>query len=746
MRWLRALARVPGRLRAKHLGFVLIVLLGVGAFTAVRVADPFLMRAVRQVSFDLLQRLSPRTYVESPVRVVDIDERSLEALGQWPWPRDRLAELVDRLHAAGAAAVAFDFLFIEPDRMSPRRVIKDLQRRNVVDLEDAAAMAELPDTDALFADAIRRGNVVLGFGTSAEVEGLPPVKAGFAYTGADPAAVVTRFRGGARLLPELAEAAAGIGSVTLNDQLSAGAIRTTALIWSEGSTLYPSLAAEALRIAQGAQTYVVHADKDGLVQSIRIGGFEIPTGPSGALNLHYTPPRAERYISAVDIFDNQRLRALAPELSGGIVLIGTSATGLFDLHTTALGDTVPGVEMHAQALEQMISGQFLRRHDWTRGVELLALAFGALLVAAVTIYGSARLALLLGAVTAALIAFVALQAFRNMGVLVDFSFPLGGGLAVWFGALAFRYIVSDKEKREIRGAFSHYVHPSVLKQIERNASQVRLGGENCELTVLFTDVRNFTPLSERLTPEQVVGFLNALLSRIGAAVTREGGVIDKFIGDAVMAFWNAPLRQSDHAHRACAAALGMRGAMREMNATRGFGLPDEVAAEQNIEIGVGINTGPACVGNVGSSDRFNYSAIGDAVNVAARVETASKELAYDLLVSVATAEQAPEFAYLDGGSVQLKGKAAAVSLKVLVGDAELGASAAFRAFAERYDTLLGALRAGDEARVEAEMARCRSMAPAVEPGLVRYLDRLWERREDFRGHSQAAEPARVPAE
>ncbi len=244
-------------------------------------------------------------------------------------------------------------------------------------------------------------------------------------------------------------------------------------------------------------------------------------------------------------------------------------------------------------------------------------------------------------------------------------------------------------------------------------------------------MRGFTPLSERLTPEELVAFLNNLLGRLGAEITQEAGVIDKFIGDAVMAFWNAPLRQPDHARRACAAALKMRAAMREMSASNAFGLPEEVAREVSVEIGVGINTGPACVGNVGSAERFNYSAIGDAVNIAARAESACKELAYDLVVSHSTAEQAPDFALLDAGGVPLKGKSEPVRLAILVGDEAMKASPEFNEFAGHYQELIQALRDGRTQAAEEAMAHCRGLAESLDPRLGRYLERLSERRRDF---------------
>jgi adenylate cyclase len=347
--------------------------------------------------------------------------------------------------------VAFDFLFVEPDRLTPSQRVQSSQTVENPELSKESPPGDHLDNDTIFADSPNRGNVVLGFGTSAERVGLPPVKAGFAFTGDNPAPFITRLQGGASLLPVLAEAAAGIGSINLRTDNSANAVRVVQLLWSDGERLFPSLISEALRIAQGATTYVVNVDPEiGGVQSFRIGAFDVPTGPQGELFLYYTKPRLDRYVSAADLFDNERLSKLAPELNGKIVLIGTSAAGLFDLHRTALGDTVPGIEMHAQAMEQIINGQFLVRKDWTRTAELLALVIACLTAGLSTIFGGARVAFLFGATVSSLIAFGAWYAFRQMGILVDISFPLGGGMAICNVETAYRYMVTDKEKRQNR--------------------------------------------------------------------------------------------------------------------------------------------------------------------------------------------------------------------------------------------------------------------------------------------------------
>lgn len=708
----------------------LLAACAVALLATVRVADPFPVRAARQIAFDLLQRAAPRTPLDAPVMIVEIDEASLARFGQWPWRRDLLAELTDRLHAAGAATVVYDLIFAEPDRLSPSRLAEDPRLRPVLPPD---ALAALPDTDRLFAEAMARGFVVIGFGSVPGAGALPPVKAGFAYTGASPVPYLPRLEGATRLVPALAEAARGVGSVSLGPGISLGVVRRLPLLWTDGERLYPSLAAEALRVAQGAQTHIVFASPEaGGVQSVRIGAFEAPTEPTGELYLHFAPVGSVPYVSAARVFDDAELRALVPAIQGRIVLVGTSAAGLFDLRHTPLGEAVPGVEVHAQAIAQIINGQYLRRHDWTRGLELLALAVAVVTVGLATLRAGALVSLVLGAGIAAGIVAGAWAGFTRWGVLIDPSFALLSGIGVWSLATAFRYLVTDRQRRQIRDAFSHYVHPSVLREIERQHRRLRLGGEIRELTVLFTDVRDFTRLSEQLTPEELVAFLNTLLGRLAGEITREGGVVDKYIGDSVMAFWNAPIDQPDHARRACRAALAMRRAVEELNATRALALPEPLAAGAGVAIGVGLNTGPACVGNIGSTERLEYSAIGDAVNVAARAESASKAVGYDLVATRAVAEQAPDFAFVEAGALALKGKSAPVPLVLLVGDPAVKSSRAFVAFEARFRQLLAALSAGDIAAADAATADCRSLAPALDARLLDFLDRLPARAADFR--------------
>ncbi len=724
---------------------LIVGLLCVAGFTAVRIADPFPVRVMRSVTFDMFQRMAPRPYDPSvPVRIVTIDEASLRTIGQWPWPRNVLGEMVDRLHAAGAAVVAFDFMFAESDRLSPSRIVEQPEVAAILKSSRAQKLAsELPDNDLVFGDAIGRGAVVLGFATSVEEGAPPPLRAGFAYTGEPVTGAPPLMMGSTPPHPSLSEGALGVGSISLSRDDGYGVVRSTPLIWSDGNRNYPSLAAEALRVAQGASTYVVHghptiADS---IEAVRIGGFEAPTTPAGELVMRYTHDMPNRYIPAHDLFDDDRLRALIPKLEGHIVFVGASATGLFDIRQTTLGESVPGVLIHAQAAEQILTQNFLLRADWVQAVELGILIATGILLIVTTLYLGARSSFVLGFAIAVWVFGGAWYAFNTSGLLIDPSFALVGGFVGWFATTAFRYVVADRDKRVIRHAFSHYVAPSILRQIENDSGRLELGGETREVSIMFSDVRDFTPLSESLSPTELVALLNKLLGELSAEIVSEGGTIDKYIGDSVMAFWNAPLDQAHHAKLACNAAIKMRAAARRLNETDGLGLKELEGSGAELRIGIGVNTGNACVGNVGSMERFDYSAVGDAVNVASRIESSCKHVAFDILVAGATAAQAPDFALLEAGGIALKGKSKPETLYLLVGDETFRRSAAFCEFENQYRYLLRYLHSGDETGFLNMMGQLRMLADSIHPMMHVYLARLMDRRDEFIEHKALTEAA-----
>lgn len=704
------------------LGRIVAMLLGALAVlgaAGLRAVDTDGLRFVRESGFDALQRLAPRTFVETGVRIVDIDEKSLAAIGQWPWPRDRLAAIVDRLVEAGAAAVAFDIIFPEQDRLSPSRILLSPKVRAAIGDEADGISARLPDNDVLLAQAIQGRPVVLGFGISPAARAEPSLKTGIAITGAGAAPALFRFSGAAQNLAILEEAAAGIGAISVSPLDQQGIVRQVPMLWARGGKVYPSLALEALRVAQGEETIVVHTANQGLpaVESIRVGAFEVATSRAAELRIHFTPHRPERYVSALDVLEGKA--DLAALVQGHIVLIGSSATGLLDIRATPLGESVPGVSVHAQALEQILTGASIVRPDWADGLEVVwTLAIGLLVLVSGAISGPV-ISLVTGAAAALATLSLAGAAFARYGLLFDAIYPNTVGLVVYTVVIGVRYMTTDRERRRVRRAFAHYVAPAVLAEIEKNPERLRLGGQEREVTVLFLDIRGFTTLSEKLSPTQVVEFLNRLLGVCTRDIVAQGGTIDKYIGDALMAFWNAPVDTPRHEYKACLACLSIRDSLQKLNDEDAFGLRESLGP---VSIGVGLNTGLACVGNMGSQDLFNYSVIGDVVNTASRIESMTKGYAFDVFVADVVAAAAPELAFLEVDAIRLRGREQATRLFALIGDEDVRASPDFATLRERHSALVAALAAGDRAEAAAALAACRRLESAF-PRLVKFFAR-----------------------
>ncbi|PZR00186.1 MAG: adenylate/guanylate cyclase domain-containing protein [Cereibacter sphaeroides] len=711
------------------IGFVLLA-----ALTVLRALDPYPVQAVRELYFDSLQRLSPRAQADLPVRVVDIDEASLQSIGQWPWSRDRLGMLVDRMTGYGAAAIVFDVLFPEADRLSPANLAGDLQSLGVLAPGVTASELAPLDNDLRFARAIAAGPVVLGTANSTDKSaGAIKSLAGFVEVGNAPSVGLLPVEAAVPILAPLRDAASGIGVINISPFEEATVVRRIPLIWQGQEGLLPSLSIEGLRVATGESTIVLvgEPDLEGFMQSVRLSGFDIPTTPDGQMWVRYRPDTPDLYVSARDVLaegDNPAVRA---KLEGNIVFIGTSAAGLLDIRTTALGQNVPGVSIHAQLLEQILQGDFLRRDGAVQAAEVLVfLAIGLIVVGVMSVSGPVA-SIFAGLSAAAVIAGASWIAFRDKGILFDATFPLFGGFLTFAAVSAYQFVIADRDKRMIRRSFSHYVAPSVLGQIERSGHKLELGGVMQPVTVMFSDIRGFTPLSETMTATELVEVLNRLFTELGDEILLHQGTIDKFIGDAIMAFWNAPLEMADHPSRAAAAALGMRLALQRFNAAKGAPLP--------VAVALGVATGTVCVGNIGSRDRFNYTVVGETVNQAARIEAGCRAVDYDILVSRDTALGASDMAFLDAGRLTLKGVSERISASILVGGPEMAKTPEFQALLKAHEALIAAVGSGQE--TSEMLADCRARGVALEPGLHTFYDKMLQRRGDFASQASTHQTA-----
>lgn len=609
-----------------------------------RAVDPGFVMIVRERVFDLYQRVDPPVLgPEIPIRIVDVDDASLASLGQWPWPRTLLADMVTTLHQAGAAVIAFDMLFPEPDRASPLSAIEGLAVPPDVARQLRTTLAGFPTNDEVFAQALATAPTVLGVAPSQGASTFTS-RAGLSMVGPTPARYLTRASAIIGNVAVLEEAIQGLGGIHVSARDDDAVVRRIPVLTSVGEetspTIMPSMFVEALRVAQGAQSLVVRtnpapgAPETGIPQDLRVGALIIPLTETGAYRIRYGTLAPAITLPASTVLQaRNNPTSLASLLEGTIVLIGTSAPGLFDLRATPLGTIVPGVTMHAQAIANIIADTHLARPDWTTGLELSLMVLAGLLVIAAALTLRPFAAALVAAATLAALGVGSWWAFTDRLMLVDASFPMALTLLT-FGAVTVPVLVgTDQRQRFIRNAFAHYLAEPVLARLESNPNALKLEGDRRTITILFMDIRGFTSRAEHMEPTDAVDLLNTLLDPLSEAVLAEEGTIDKFMGDGMMAFWNAPLDQDDHAARAVRAGLAMNQGITAYNASQGDNT-------QPLAIGVGIHTGEAFVGNMGSKRRFAYSAIGDAVNLAARVEALTGSQNHKMLITQETLDAA----------------------------------------------------------------------------------------------------------
>jgi adenylate cyclase len=699
-----------------------------------RLFDPGVLSTLRGAGFDTLQRLYPREMVEpTPVRIVDIDEASLKALGQWPWSRVQLAKLVQNLADMGAAAVAFDIVFPEHDRLSPRRVIQDAALENLAALKPE--LEKLPDSDQTFAAAIAGKPVIAAFAISAvgsDAKALP-IKTGFAQLGAPALDAPQLLKKVTANIPEIDSAAAGLGGINLDLAGEQGVARQIPLLWSDGERFMPALSLEALRVAQGVDTILVSSsnDTENALESIRVGDVDVPVSESGMFYVHYRSDPKDLYVSAIDVIQNTSPDALRAKIEGHVVFIGTSATGLLDVRTNALGETVPGVSIHAQAVEQMLTGRFLTRPDWVAMLEYVFIAASGLGIAMAGAVYRPFATLLMTAGLALVYAAAAIYAFRVPGLLFDVTFPLIALVLTYLASTAFRLAITDRDGRNMRRMFGHYVAPAVLDDIERNPQNLKLGGEVRDVTVMFIDIASFTPLSEKLSPEELVQTVNGLWDACSKPILAHNGTIDKFIGDAIMAFWNAPVALQDHQAAAARAALGLREAVAAYNKSEPVASLLSTRNIAPIAVRVGLASGPACVGNMGSSERFDYSVLGETVNTAARTESCCKRAGHDILIAGLLDPATQKLALLSAGHAEMKGKSKAEPIHALLGDEDVASGEDFLRLKREHDHLAAKLAQKPKAKASASIRQLLQELALRNPDCAPYLTSMETRMEDF---------------
>jgi adenylate cyclase len=722
MRTLARWARRFGLTRA-----VCVVLLF--ALVPLRILDPAPLEEIRLRTFDFYQSLRPRETVSRPVVIVDIDEASLKEIGQWPWPRTILADLVTRLTELGVVAIGFDIIFAEPDRMSPS--IAATSFRNLDD-DTRNKLRTLPSNDEVFAQAIGRSRVVVGQAGSATAaprsQAEAALQTGFAVRGPDATPFLVTFAGLLRNVPVIEQAAAGRGVFSVLPERD-GIVRRVPLVMRAQGAMAPSLSIELLRVVTNSSAILVRTDQAG-VQSVAVPGLQVPTDQNGRFWVHFNKHDPARYVSAKDVLQG---RVPRDRVEGKLVLMGTSAVGLLDIKTTPVSAAIPGVEIHAQILESALTKSSLTYPNYAVGVELLVAVFVGLMIIIVAPMLRASTIIALGAIVAAALIGTSWYLYSQYNLLIDFTYPLISSALVYLALVFMNYVKEQKQRQQIRAAFGYYLSPALVEQLARSPEKLVLGGEERRMTVLFSDVRGFTTISEHYKhdPQGLTRLMNQFLTPLTNSIIERKGTIDKYIGDAIMAFWNAPLDDPQQEINACEAALEMLARADKLN--QQF----KREAEQNggkympLNVGIGLNTGPCVVGNMGSDFRFNYSVLGDTVNVASRLEARTKDYGVPIVIGAQTEQQAKEkFATIEIDRIQVKGKSEPETVFTVLGHAELRQDPNFHDLRELTAGMLRFYREQDWTRALEAIERCRKAGERF--GIAALYDMYAERIEAFR--------------
>ena len=682
---------------------------------------PWLQR-LQYMTFDTFNHIKPREATNSVV-IVDIDEESIAVLGQWPWPRDTMAKLVTNLKAMGAVSTSFDIVFAEADRTSPSLVATRMPSGTIGNAAKTL-LGTMPDTDDVFAKSIRdAGNVVTGFvWSSSGNEGKVPVSSrGIVMSKTAREMLMRSAETSSHMvtnLPVIERAAAGNGSFSVSTDVD-GIVRRVPLVVkftpdkNSAGILYPSLALEALRVALGSKNSIQISESRSQsvidllkpALNVKIGPAAIPLNQDGQIWVYYTPQTQARYIPAWRVISGQIDPA---RIHGKIVMVGTSAEGLKDIRSSPLDLFVPGVEMHVNIIEQALQGKFISRPALAAGIEAVFIFVTGL--AMIVLAPFINLVLLLVVVVLLVVtAFsVSWTAYTDLGVLIDPVYPSLAVMVMFVLSSLLSYLKAEYERREIRGAFGLYISPEFMQELTENPDKLKLGGEIKNLTIMFTDIRNFTTISEAMTPQVLINTMNDFLTPMSDEVMKTRGTIDKYMGDAMMAFWNAPLDVADHEREALRTALAMRGVLAPINARMKAEAEKEGRPFYPLNCGIGINTGPCAVGNMGSKQRFAYSVLGDACNLASRLEGQTKTYGVSILMGESTAKNVQDFALMEIDCIQVKGKTDPVRIYTALGGEILGMDPEFRQWQAAHDAFLQSYRAAQFDDALALIKSCRA--------------------------------------
>lgn len=688
----------------------LVGLAMLGAFISIFVGDSYPVQFFRAKTFDMYQRSQPREIppqAVQPVVIIDLDERSLSEVGQWPWSRLTLAKMVANLMNQGAALVAFDMVFAEPDRMNPEGVVESLYN---LDDTTREAILKLPSNDDLFADVIKQSRVVLGqagfWDDRPESSTRPAFKSiavrGLVRDAPKPSQFLPSFKSMIRNVEVLEGPGAGHGIFSLVPETD-GIVRRVPTLFMYRGDPYTSLSVEMMRVMFQRKTIVAEIGPVGmeavgiapksLTKQLRemyrqlatqsgetdalsyvdgmfpTGTLKLPTDGQGRMWPYFSKSDKSKYVSAIDVLngtvDPKRIR-------GKMAIVGTSAVGLLDIRATPVDAIIPGVEVHAQVIEAAFTGNFLSRPPWINGAEILLIALGGLMIIILVPIVGAKWTLAVFVFLAGGAAGGSWYLFTDKKVLFDVTFAIASMFLLYSTLTYLNFSREEAQKKQTRDAFSKYLSPDMVESVAADPSKLKLGGDKRDMTLLFCDVRGFTTISEQFDAEGLTALINKLLTPLTNVILDHKGTVDKYMGDCIMAFWNAPLDDDEHIYNASISALLMIGEMGPLNDRLEAEAIEEGRKHIPLKVGVGLNTGECVVGNMGSDQRFDYSVLGDTVNLASRLEGQSKTYGMNIVLGATTHEAVKDrLATIDLDFIQVKGKTTGVYIYALMGDADI---------------------------------------------------------------------------
>jgi len=738
----------------------------------IRVWDPVYLSDFRFMSFDAMQRLYPRPVAkaeELPALIVDIDERSLAEHGQWPWPRTLVAKLVRNSRELGAALIAFDIVFAESDRLSPRNMLENIDGLTA-DLKDQ--VRALPSNDDILASELSKFAVVLGRAVRYQTEKDNLQENDFPKTivverklngDKSPRDFLPKFTRLIRNIAILEKAAhhpyGGFGVFNVVPDRD-GVIRKVPSFFafdrchidnivkrygaSNCLQVLPSLALEILRVNTYRTTknskprgaILVSSDQAG-IRNIKVDKkLLIETDKSGHIWPYFSNSSKNRYVSASDVLNKSVDRGL---IKGKILLVGTSAVGLLDIRAVPTDVAMPGVEVQTQLLETILSNEYLLRPNYIVAAELFfVFVAGILLIYLFPVFG-AKWTSLLFFVVVGLTVSVSMYWFAKDRILLDPTTPLLSLIIMYMALSYFGFMREESKKKETRNAFSKYLSPDMVERVSNNPEQLRLGGDQRELTLLFCDVRGFTPISELFDPPGLTNLINQLLTPLTNVILSNKGTVDKYMGDCIMAFWNAPLEDDAHPYNACKSALLMLNEMDPLNERLKIQADLEGRKHIDLKVGFGLNTGSCVVGNMGSEQRFDYSVLGDSVNLAARLEGQSKEYGVRIIIGETTADEVGELAILELDLILVKGKSKATRIYALLGDEALKVSEGFDRLSRLHSELLKKYRSQSWERADTMCDELISISGEFDCEIKGFYELIKSRCVDFRDNPPVGE-------